>query len=156
MPKVPVTRRCRRSASGAPFPLVDQQAVGNERECERDGRPFARIQELEGRFGGWVRPNLTPVWWLRDPGSDGVRCPSLHQLGGDRLGHEHAIVQRLEHVYRSDQNEVVEGTGVGDDDHVGCSALCFSSPTRMVARSCSKSSTVYFSTLCFFRKQSSS
>jgi len=38
---------------GAPFPLVDQQAVGNERECERDGRPFARIQELEGRFGGW-------------------------------------------------------------------------------------------------------
>ena len=86
---------------GAPFALVDQEAVGIERQRECDRRAFAGIEKLEGWIGRWVRPDLTPVRRLRDPGPDSVRRIGLLQLTGDGLRHEHACVKRLEHTHCS-------------------------------------------------------
>src|ERR1022692_1843814 len=53
MPKVPVTNRCGRSASARLSQLVDQEAVGIERQRECDRRAFAGIEKLEGWIGRW-------------------------------------------------------------------------------------------------------
>ena len=39
------------------------------------------------------------------------------------LGHNHVRVEKLEHVHRSDQNEIIEGAGVGHNDHAGRTEL---------------------------------
>jgi hypothetical protein len=76
-----------------------------------------------------------PFRRLRNPGSDGGWRPTVLQLPGDALGHEHATVERSQHVDRSDQDEVMQGTGVGHNDHARRSAFRISSLCLAVARS---------------------
>lgn len=47
----------------------------------------------------------------------------------------------------AEKDEVMNRTGIGNDDHAGPSAFGSLFSSRIVARSCSKSSIVYFSTL---------
>ncbi len=60
---------------GAASLLIDQEAVGVDSEGKRNGRILAGIEKPEGRIGGRVRPDLTPLRRLRDPSAPRVlRC----------------------------------------------------------------------------------
>lgn len=84
---------------------------------------------------------LQPLWRPGNPGLDDVWSFLFFQFLCNGLGYQNVRVKWLEYVYRADPNEIIEWTDIGDNDHVR-SDFRFSSSFWMVARSCSRSSTV--------------
>jgi hypothetical protein len=119
----------------ATVPVVDENFVGPQQLSQRQRGRFSRIEEAEGRVGRWVRAHFKPIGRLRNPGPDGRRRSGASQFLGDGFGHHYVCVERQEHVYGFDQHEVIEGAGIGHNDHADRSALRFSSSSRIVARS---------------------
>jgi hypothetical protein len=79
---------------------------------------------------------------LPNPGEDGSRGGLLAELFDDGLRPDHTRVERLENLHGVYRHEIVDGTGIGNDNHAGCPAFCFSRNSRILARSFSNSSMV--------------
>ena len=118
--------------------VINQQFVGVQNLGQAQGCPIARIEEIERGIGRWVWPHLEPGGRVTNPGEDRVRSARVLEFLNN--GPSHARVERLGHLDGADQDEVVERTGIGNDD--GRSARCFSQNSRILARSFSKSSIV--------------
>src|SRR5262249_16836610 len=90
------------------------------------------------------------------PCSDNFRCSFSLQLFSNRLWNQDAIVERREYVDNLYEDEIMNGTRIGNDDHAGRSAFGPPSDSSIVPRPCSTSSIFYFSILCFLRAASNS
>lgn len=91
-----------------------------------------------GRRAGPGGSHTTPA--VARPRSGRLLACLLLQLPGDRLRHKHATVEGPQEVHCSEQHKIIEGAGIGHDNHAGLSTFCFSRNSWTVARSFSKSS----------------
>src|SRR5262249_27404610 len=140
-----------------PFPIINQETVCRNRKRQGDGRTFTGIEGvLQCGIGDRVGLQLTPFRRTFDPCSDNFRCSSSFQLFSNGLWNQDAIVERGEYVDDFYEDEIMNWTRIGNDDHAGRSAFGPPSDFSIVVRSCSKSSIVYFSILCSLRKASNS
>ena len=83
---------------------------------QADDFPFASIKVPEFWFWGRRRPRLQPVLVSGQKPCDDFRGGGGVKLGPNGFRHQNPVKQL-------DEDEVVKGRGVGDDDQLGAKAL---------------------------------
>ncbi len=122
--------------------IIDQDEIGANSLGKSDRRTFAGVQPCSNRlcFVSGDRDDVHPGRRLSDPRANRVRRSRRSQFIGNRFRDKDGAVQVFEKRNVLDENEVVEGTGVGDDNHRSRRIPS----SRCTRRSFSTSASVYF------------
>ncbi len=98
--------------------VIDQDEVGAQRHRQRDRRALSVIERRQQQFlKGRGRRDLKPSWPTGNPTSYHGWRARVAEFRSHHLGCEHRAEQPGEEVDLSDEHQVVERTGIGDDPH---------------------------------------
>lgn len=98
-------------------PVVHQDQVGLEGEGNENGFPLTSTKTLQGRIAvACVGLDRKPGGHRRHPRPHGSGRTWLGQFAANGLGDENCAEQRRQDMRLLDEDQVVEGAGVGDDD----------------------------------------
>jgi hypothetical protein len=99
------------------LPVVHQEQIGMKLDCQNYGVSFTRVKILEGSIVGWAGlANFHPRRRCRNPASDQGWCLWLGELISNHGQQDHFGKERRKNIDMSDQDQIVDRPGIGDDD----------------------------------------
>ncbi len=102
------------------LPLIDNEALRLRRLGESNRLPFPATEIIERGIGrDFDAANLQPGWSIHKPHADRRGRVGRVQLVEDSLGNDHSLVYPGKDVDLLDQDEVVDGRRICNDDHSG-------------------------------------
>lgn len=105
-----------------PSAVVHEDKFGADSNCERDCRTLALVQDRCGSVVDVpvrIRSNFQPYRSIGDPCPHRRRCIGMCKFVTHSHGHENHLEQVWQDVDCVDQDQIIEGTGIGDNQPHG-------------------------------------